>query len=79
MGKTTGLSSEPARWSCDNCQRMSDFDSCQSNRTHMDGLQNWKTSQVVQELLWHLTLGLHELCVRVGGRKLRHNQIFSDG
>ena len=54
-GKTTGLSSEPARWSCDNCQRMSDFDSCQSNRTHTDGLQNWKASQVVQDLLWHLT------------------------
>ena len=55
-GKTTGLSSEPARWSCDNCQRMSDFDSCQSNRTHTDGLHNWKASQVVQDLLWHLTL-----------------------
>ena len=34
---------------------MSDFDSCQSNRTHMDGLQNWKANQVVQDLLWHLT------------------------
>ena len=33
-GKTTGLSSEPARRSCDN------FDSCQSNRTHTDGLHN---------------------------------------
>ena len=54
-GKTTGLSSEPARWSCGNCQRMSDFDSCQSNRTHTDGLHNWKASQVVQDLLWHLT------------------------
>ena len=29
LGKTTGLSSEPARWSCDYCQQMSDFDSCQ--------------------------------------------------
>ena len=29
VGKTTDLSSEPARWSCDYCQRMSDFDSCQ--------------------------------------------------
>ena len=28
-GKTTGLSSEPARWLCDYCQRLSDFDSCQ--------------------------------------------------
>ena len=34
---------------------MSDFDSCQSNRTHTDGLQNWKASQVVQDLWWHLT------------------------
>ena len=55
QGQTTGLSSEPTRWSCDNCQRMSDFDSCQSNRTHTDGLHNWKASQVVQDLLWHLT------------------------
>ena len=35
---------------------MSDFDSCQSNHTHMDGLHNWKANQVVQDLLWHLTL-----------------------
>ena len=54
-GTTTGLLCEPARWSCDNCQGMSDFDSCQSNRTHMDGLHNWKASQVGQDLLWHLT------------------------
>ena len=54
--KPSGKASpEPARWSCDNCQRMSDFDSCQSNRTHTDGLHNWKASQVVQDLLWHLT------------------------
>ena len=39
MGKTTDLSSAPARSPCDNCQRMSDFDSCQSNRTHTDGLR----------------------------------------
>ena len=24
-------------------------------------------------------IGLHEVCVRTGGRTLRHNQIFSDG
>ena len=54
-GKTTDLSSEPARWSCDNCQGMSDFESCQSNRTHTDGVHNWKASQAVQDLLWHLT------------------------
>ena len=24
-------------------------------------------------------IGLHEVCVRVCGRTLRHNQIFSDG
>ena len=33
-GKMTGLSSESTRWSCDNGQQMSDFDSCQSNHTH---------------------------------------------
>ena len=49
--KTTGLSPESAGWSCDNCQRMSDFDSCQSNRTHTDGLHNLEGSQVVQDLL----------------------------
>ena len=27
--KATRVSSEPARWSCDVCQRMPDFDSCQ--------------------------------------------------
>ena len=36
---------------CDNCQRMSDFDSCQSNRTDTDGLHNLGASQVVQDLL----------------------------
>ena len=36
----TGLLPEPARRSCDNCQRMSDFDRSQSNRTHTDGLHN---------------------------------------
>ena len=50
-GKTTGLSSEPATWSCDNCQRISNFDNCQSNRTHRDGLHNQEASQVVQDLL----------------------------
>ena len=55
-GKTTGFSSKPARCSRDNCQRMSDFDSCQSNNTYTDGLHNWKASQVVQDLLWHLAL-----------------------
>ena len=53
---------------------MSDFDSCQSNRTHTDGLHNWKTSQVAQGLLWHLT-SAYMKCVyggRAGGRTLRH-------
>ena len=71
MGKTTGLSSEPARWSCDNCQRMSDFDSCQSNRTHTDGLQNWKASQVVQDLFWHLT-SAYLKCVYRGAGGVRY-------
>ena len=47
----TGFSSDPTRWSCDNCQRMSDFDSCRSNHAHTDGLHNRKASQVVQHLL----------------------------
>ena len=75
-GKTTGLSSESARWSCDNCQQMSDFDSCQSNSTHTDGLHSWKVSEVVQDLLRHLTSG-YMRCVYgwAGGRRLRHYQI----
>ena len=46
----------------------------------MDGLHNWKASQVVKDLLWHLT-SAYMKCVyeRTGGRTLRHNQIFSDG
>ena len=46
----------------------------------MDGLHNWKASQVVQDLLWHLT-SAYMKCVygRAGGRTLRHNQMFSDG
>ena len=79
-GKKTGLSSEPARWLCDNCQRMSDFDSCQSNRIHTDGVGNWKASQAMLDLLWHLT-SAYIKCVYgwAGLRTLRHNQIFSDG
>ena len=37
--------------SCDKCQRMFDFDSCQSKHTHTDGLHNEEASQVVQDLL----------------------------
>ena len=55
---------------------MSNFDSCQCNRTHTDGLHNKKASQVVQDLFWTFDIGLHEACVRVGGRAggrtLRH-------
>ena len=72
-GKRTGLSSEPARWSCDNCQRMSDFDSCQSNHAHTDGWHNWQASVKLCKIycdIWHqLTLS-----VCTGGRTLRHNQ-----
>ena len=47
-GKTTGLLSEPARRSCDNCQRMSDFDSFQSNRTHTDGVKCENTDKILK-------------------------------
>ena len=63
--KATGLSSEPARWSCDNCQRMSDFNSCQSNHTHTDGLHNWQVSvklckiycDICHRLTWSVCTG----------------------
>ena len=73
-GKRTGLSSEPTRWSCDNCQRMSDFESCQSNHTHTDGQHNWQASVKLCKIycdIWHqLIWG-----VCTGGRTLRHKQI----
>ena len=48
---------------------MSDFDSCKSNRTHTDGLHNKEDSQVVQlKSIVTFDIGLHEVCVRVGGR-----------
>ena len=55
---------------------MSDFDSCQSNSTHTDGLHSLKVSEVVQDLLRHLTSGYMK-CVYgwAGGRRLRHYQI----
>ena len=34
---------------------MPNFGSCQSNRTHTDGLHNEEASRVVQDLLRHLT------------------------
>ena len=67
-GKTTGHSSAPARWSCDNCQRIFDLDSCQSNHTHTDEnitdrlVSSWARSIVTFDI------DLHEVCERVGGR-----------
>ena len=55
-GKTTGLSSDPARWSCDNCQPISDFDSYQSSHTHTGGLHNWQGSVKLCKIycdIWH--------------------------
>ena len=39
------------------------------------------TERLVKLCKIYLTfdIGLHEVCVRVGGLTLRHNQIFSDG
>ena len=39
------------------------------------------TERLVKLCKIYLTfdIGLHKVCVRVGGRTLRHNQIFSDG
>ena len=69
--KTTYLSYEPARWSCDYCQRMSDFDSCQFILIRMA----YKVLISPRCDSWHqLTWS-----VCTGGRTLRHNQIFSDG
>ena len=63
MGKSTGLSSEPARWSCDYCQRMSDFDICQFILIRM-------AYKVLISPRSNVTfdISLHEVCVRVGVR-----------
>ena len=53
--KTTSLLSEPARWSYDNCQWMSDFDSCQFI-VRKAYITNGLESIFVQDLMWHLTL-----------------------
>ena len=67
-GQTTGLSSEPARWSCDG-QRTSYFDSCQF-------ILVWMAYKVSISARSNVTFdnSLHEVCVRVGRRTLRHNQ-----
>ena len=63
--KTTSPSSEPARWSCDKCQRMSDFHTCQSNHTYTDGFHKWQASvklckiycDIWQRLTWSVYTG----------------------
>ena len=56
---------------------MSDFDSCQSNRIHTDGLHNWQASvNIWARSNATLDIGLDVVSVRtVGVRTLRHNQI----
>ena len=54
-GKTTSFSSEPARLSCDICQRMSDFDSCQFILIWMADITDRLGSTSEQDLMWHLT------------------------
>ena len=56
MAKTNGLSCEPTRRSCDHCQRMFNFDSCQSNHSHTDGSHNWQASVKLCKMYcdnWH--------------------------
>ena len=62
-GKTTRLSSEPARWSCDYCQRMSDFDICQFILIRM-------AYKVLISPRSNVTfnISVHKVCVRVGVR-----------
>ena len=55
---------------------MFDFDSCQSNHTPTDDLYNWQASVKLCKIYCGNCVGLHEVCVQVGGRTLRHNQIF---
>ena len=54
-GKRTSLSFEPAGGSCDGCQRMPNFDSCQFIFVRMAYITDRVVSIFVQDLLWHLT------------------------
>ena len=75
----TGLSSEPARWSCDKCQRMSDLTVVNLMiLIRMGNITDRLVSSCARSIVT-FDIGLHEVCVRVGGRTLRHNRIFSDG
>ena len=65
-GQTTGLSSEPARWSCDYCRRTFDFDSCQFILIRMA----YKVSVFARSNVT-FDISLREVRVRVGGRTLR--------
>ena len=71
----TILSSEPARWSCDSCQRMSDFDSCQFTLIRMAYINDRLVSICSR---YNVTFDI-SLRAGGGGGTLRHNQIFSDG
>ena len=66
--RTTCLSSEPARWSWDHCQRMSHFDSCQCNHAHrMAFITGTLVSSCARSSVT-FDIGLHEMCVWVGVR-----------
>ena len=74
------FSSEPARWSCDNCRRMSDFGRSQSNHTDHTIRMAYINEKLIKLCkiycdIWHLSTWI----VCTGGRTLRHNQIFSGG
>ena len=73
-GKTTGLSSEPAKWSCDYCRRTSDLDSYQFILIRMD----YKVSISARSNVTS-DISLYKVCVGWGGRTLRHKQFSSDG
>ena len=75
LHQLTCLSSEAARLSCDNCQRMSDFDSCQFICIRMSYITGTLAS-ICARSNGTFDIGLHVVCVRAGGRTLRHNQIF---
>ena len=70
-GKTTGLSSERVRWLCDYCQRTSASNGCQFILIQMACKVSISARSNVT-----FDISLHEVCVRVGGRTLSHNQIF---
>ena len=71
--KATSVSSEPARWSCDVCQRMPDFDSCQFIFIWMAYITYW-VMPICARFNVTFDIGVHVGVLQVGRQTLRQNK-----